>query len=98
MTIDYGTAGLLDRSNSRGKEIWPVYRTSPYRAEAERLAGGSSIAQILFVDEGQQCRCPTSALRPFHLHSWKTMRLSSTVWGLCERQRHVAIHEKPGKL
>ena len=40
-----------------------MYRTSPYRAEAERLAGASSIAQILFVDEGQQCRCPVSALQ-----------------------------------
>ena len=50
-------AGLFDgRRNGEKKEIWPVYRTSPYRAEAERLAGGSSIAQILFVDEGQQCR------------------------------------------
>lgn len=39
-----------------------MYRTSPYRAEAERLAGGSSIAQILFVDEGQQCRYLLPAL------------------------------------
>ena len=52
-----GDAGLINRRATSGKEIWPVYRTSPYRAEAERLAGASSIAQILFIDEGQQCRC-----------------------------------------
>lgn len=50
-----GTAGLFNRGD-REKDIWPVYRTSPYRAEAERLAEGSSTAQVLFVDEGQQCR------------------------------------------
>ena len=53
--VHLGAAGLFDRGEKE-KDIWPVYRTSPYRAEAERLAEGSSTAQILFVDEGQQCR------------------------------------------
>ena len=58
ITVSYvylGVAGLFDRGEKE-KDIWPVYRTSPYRAEAERLAEGSSTARILFVDEGQQCR------------------------------------------
>ena len=74
-------AGLIDRKAIGGKEIRPVYRTSPYRAEAERLAGASSIAQILFIDEGQQCRCLDSAstvldLRPlsFCSQDWTVAR------------------------
>jgi hypothetical protein len=37
-------------------EVWPVYRASPYRAEAARQAQASTTTRILFVDEGQQCR------------------------------------------
>ncbi len=36
--------------------MWPVFRTSPYRAEAARRALGSSTTRVLFVDEGQGCR------------------------------------------
>ena len=36
--------------------MWPVFRTSPYRAEAARRAAGGSTTRILFVDEGQGCR------------------------------------------
>ncbi|EIE21284.1 hypothetical protein COCSUDRAFT_48336 [Coccomyxa subellipsoidea C-169] len=37
-------------------DVWPVYRTSPYRAEAARQAQASTTTRILFVDEGHQCR------------------------------------------
>ncbi|CAL8466218.1 g5754 [Coccomyxa elongata] len=37
-------------------DVWPVYRASPYRAEAARQAQASTTTRILFVDEGHQCR------------------------------------------
>lgn len=75
-----GTAGLTGKRVNHGKEIWPVYRTSPYRAEAERLAGGSSIAQILFVDEGQQCRCSIPAQYPEPINHLPPLTVSSDQW------------------
>ena len=36
--------------------IQPVYRASPYAAEARRAQRSSAQASILFVDEGNHCR------------------------------------------
>ena len=50
-------AGTQDAGPNQ--EVWPVFRTSPYRAEAARRAQGGSTTRILFVDEGQGCRHAT---------------------------------------
>ena len=40
-----------------GVNLQPVFRVSPYRAEAARQRAGGTTARLLFVDEGNQCRC-----------------------------------------
>lgn len=40
-----------------GMYLQPVFRASPYRAEAARQRAGSTTARLLFVDEGNHCRC-----------------------------------------
>ena len=39
------------------KNVQPVFRAAPYRAEEARRAEASPTARILFVDEGNACRC-----------------------------------------
>jgi len=39
-----------------GMYLQPVFRASPYRAEAARRRAGSTTARLLFVDEGNHCR------------------------------------------
>lgn len=40
-----------------GAALQPVFRVAPYRAEAARRRAGGTAARLLFVDEGNHCRC-----------------------------------------
>ena len=54
--ICFPGAGVPEDAVGQDSEVWPVYRASPYRAEAARQAQASTTTHILFVDEGHQCR------------------------------------------
>ena len=54
--IYFHGAGVPEDAVGQDSEVWPVYRASPYRAEAARQAQASTTTHILFVDEGHQCR------------------------------------------
>ena len=40
-----------------GAALQPVFRAAPYRAEAARQRAGGTTARLLFLDEGNHCRC-----------------------------------------
>ena len=40
-----------------GVALQPVFRSAPYRAEAARQRAGGTTARLLFLDEGNHCRC-----------------------------------------
>lgn len=40
-----------------GAVLQPVFRAAPYRAEAARQRAGGTTARLLFLDEGNHCRC-----------------------------------------